>query len=85
LRDLESKIEKEQKKAELAKMEETDRLKAIAEEAETKAEALRKRADTVARQAAVVNSASALGFHNPIDAASIIDFRQIEIDEVAPH
>jgi len=81
LRQLESRMEKEKREAELAKMEETDRLKAIAEEAEAKAKALKERADVVAKRAAIINAASALGFHNPKDAASIIDLGQIEVND----
>jgi hypothetical protein len=81
LRQLESKMEKEKREAELAKMEETDRLKAIAEEAEAKAKAFRLKAEMVARQAAVINVASALGFYNPKDAASLIDLGQIEFND----
>lgn len=81
LRQLESKMEKEKKEAELAKMEETDRLKAIAEEAEAKAKALKEMADVVAKRAAIINTASALDFHNPKDAASIIDLGQIEVND----
>jgi hypothetical protein len=81
LRQLESEIEEERKKAELAKMEETDKLRAIAEEAETKARSLKKRADGIAKQAAIINAASALGFYNPRDAASIVDLSQIEVDD----
>ncbi len=81
LRDLENRIKREQKEAQLAKMEETDRLKAIAEEAEAKAKAFKKKAEAVAKRAAVINAASALDFHNPKDAASIIDIEQIEAED----
>lgn len=81
LRQLESEIEEERKKNELAKMEETDKLRAIAEAAEGKARALKKRADVIAKQAAVINAASALGFYNPRDASSIVDLEQIEVDD----
>ena len=80
LRYLESKIEKDQKTAELANMEESDRLKAIAEEAEAKAKSFEERADTIAKRAAIINAASIFGFHNPKDAASIVDMEQIEVD-----
>jgi hypothetical protein len=81
LRQLESEIQKERKAVELSKMEETDRLKAIAAEAEAKANALKKRADAVAKQTAVITAASGLGFHNPRDAAAMVDLRQIEADD----
>jgi len=81
LRQLESRMEKEKREAELAKMEETDRLKAIAEEAEAKAKTLKERADVIAKRAAIINAASALGFHNPRDAASLIDLGQMEVND----
>ncbi len=81
LRQLESEVEKERKQSALSKMEETDKLRAIAEEAEAKANALKKRADVIAKQAAVISTASTLGFYNPRDAASIVDLSQIEVDD----
>jgi len=81
LRQLESKVAKEQKASEFAKMEETDRLKAIAEEAEAKAKALKEKADAIAKRAAIISVASVLNFHNPQDAASMVDFDQIEVDD----
>ena len=81
LRQLEGEIEEERKRAELSKMEETDKLRAIAEEAEAKSRTLKKRADVIAKQAAVISVASALGFHNPKDAAAIVDLSQIEVDD----
>ena len=80
LRQLESRAEREGKVARLAKMEETDRLKAIAEDTKAEARALREKAGTVAKQAAAINAASALGFHNPKDAASLVDLSQVEVD-----
>ena len=73
LRHLESKIEKDRKAVEFAKMEETDRLKAIAKEAEEKARSIQRRANTIAKQSTIINAASAIGFHNPQDAASMIN------------
>jgi hypothetical protein len=81
LRHLENKMEEEKRNVELAKMEETDRLKAVAAEAEARVEKLRKRADIIAKRAAVINAASALGFHNPEDAASIVDLSEMTIDD----
>lgn len=81
LRKLESEVEDERKRAELSKMEETDKLRAIAEAAETRAKALKERADIIAKQSAVINAASALGFYNPKDASSIVDLDQVEADE----
>lgn len=81
LRQLESEVEDERKKAELSKMEETDKLRAIAEAAETRAKALKERADVIAKQSAVINAASALGFYNPKDASAIVDLDQVEADE----
>lgn len=81
LRQLESEVEDERKKAELSKMEETDKLRAIAEAAEARAKALKKRADIIAKQSAVINAASALGFYNPKDASAIVDLDQVEADE----
>lgn len=81
LRQLESRIEEEQRLSELAKLEESDRLKAMASEAEARAMAYKKRADTIAKRAAVISAASMLGFYNPNDAASIVDFDQLEVDE----
>ena len=81
LRQLESKVAREQKASELAKMEETDRLKAIAEEAEARAKTLKEKADIIAKRAAIVSVASALNFYNPQDAASMVDLGQIEIDD----
>jgi hypothetical protein len=80
LRQLEQVMEEKQKASKLAKMKETDRLKAIAAEAEAKAVALKRRADSVAIQAAIVNAASAQGFYNPEDASRIINKKQIELD-----
>lgn len=80
LRDLENKISEERKITEISKMEETDRLRAIAEEAEIKARNLKKRADNIAKQAAVISAASSAGFYNPKDAAVIVDLSQIEVD-----
>jgi hypothetical protein len=80
LRQLEQKSGEEQKASELAKMKEVDRLKGIAAEAEARAAELKRRADFVAKHAAVINVASALGFYNPEDASRIIDLEQIEID-----
>ena len=74
-------MEQEQKVSELAKMKESDRLRAIAAEAESRAAALKRRADTVVKHAAVINAASALGFYNPEDASRIIDVKHIEIDD----
>ena len=81
LRQLEQEMEQEQKVSELAKMKESDRLRAIAAEAESKAAALKRRADTVAKHAAIINAASALSFYNPEDASRIIDMKHIEIDD----
>ena len=81
LRQLESEVEEERKKAELSKMEETDKLRTIAEAAEAKARTLKERADIIAKQSAVINAASALGFHNPKDASAIVDLEQIEVDD----
>ncbi len=81
LRQLEGEIEEERKKTELSKMEETDKLRAIAEEAEGRAKALKKRADTIAKQAAIISAASSLGFYNPRDASAIVDPEQIEVDD----
>jgi len=81
LRQLEGQVEKNQKEAELAKMKETDRLKAIAEEAESRANALKMRADMIAKRAAIINAASSLDFYNPKDAASIVDLDQIDVDD----
>lgn len=81
LRELESKIQEEQRVAELAKMEETDRLKALLSETESKATSYMKKVSIIAKHAAVINAASVIGFHNPKDAASIIDLDQIEVDE----
>jgi hypothetical protein len=79
LRQLESKVAREQKASELAKMEETDRLKAIAEEAEAKAKILKEKANTIAKRAAIISAASALNFYSPQDAASMVDLGQIEV------
>ena len=81
LRQLESEVEGERKKAELSKMEETDKLRTIAETAEAKAKTLKERADAIAKQAAVISAASALGFYNPRDASAIVDLEQIEVDD----
>ena len=81
LRQLESTVKEEKKATELAKMEETDRLRTIAEEAQIRLKILKKRANAVAKQAAVINAASAMGFYNPKDAASIIDLELIEVDD----
>ena len=80
-RQLEQKLGEEQKASELDKMKEVDKLKAIAAEAEAKATELKRRADFVAKHAAVINSASVLGFHHPEDASRIIDLECIEIDD----
>lgn len=81
LRELEIKIQEEQKIAELSKMEESDRLKAILSETESKAISYKKKADIMAKNAAIINAASVIGFYNPKDAASIIDLDQIEVGE----
>jgi len=81
LRRLESEVEEERKKAEISKMEETDKLRAIAEAAEARAKVLKERADIIAKQSAVINAASALGFYNPKDASAIVDLDQVEADE----
>ena len=81
LRELEGKTNREKRESELSKMEETDKLKAIATEAETKAYRLKERADKLCKQSAVINAASAIGFHNPKDAASIINIGRIEVDD----
>ena len=81
LRQLESEIEEELKKSELSKMQETDKLRAIAEEAEARAKTLKERADIIAKQAAVINTASAIGFYNPRDASAIVDLEQVEVDD----
>jgi len=73
--------EADAKKARLAKMEETDRLKAIAEEAEAKAKALKQRADTVAKKAAIISSAATLGFRNPKLVANHLNLADITIDD----
>ncbi len=81
LRQLESEVDDERKKAELSKMEETDKLRAIAEDAEARAKVLKERADVIAKQSAVINAASALGFYNPRDASAIVDLEQVEVDD----
>ena len=81
LRHLEGEVEEERKRAELSKMEETDKLRTIAEEAEARSRSLRNRADVIAKQAAIISAASALGFYSPKDAASLVDHSQIEVDD----
>lgn len=81
LQALQERQKKERRDTELAKMEETERLKAIAAEAEAKAKVLRERADKVAKRAAIINVASTLNFYNPSHAAGILDLEQIVIDD----
>ncbi len=81
LQTLKMQIEEENKKAEISKMEEVDRLKAIAKEAENQAQILKDKLNKMIKETAVINAASLLGFYNPKDAASMIDISQIEVDD----
>ncbi|MBD3181044.1 hypothetical protein GF312_02060 [Candidatus Poribacteria bacterium] len=81
LRKLEKDIEEERKTSELEKVEETDKLRAIASYAEANAEYMKNRADLIAKQAAIINIASSMNFHNPKDAVALLDDTQIEVDE----
>ena len=80
LRQLENEYGKEQEAAENAKTEELESLRALVEESEAKAEVFKRSAEALAKRAAVINAASIVGFHNPEDAASMIDPEQVEID-----
>jgi hypothetical protein len=62
-------------------MEETERLKSIAAESEVKVRALRDKVGMMVKESAIISAASALGFYNPRDAASMIKLSQIEVNE----
>lgn len=81
LQSLKMRIEEETRKAEISKMEEVDRLKVIAKDAEEQAQRLREKLNKIIKETAIINAASALGFYNPKDAASMIDTSQIEVDD----
>lgn len=82
LQSLKMRIEEEARKAEISKMEEVDKLKAIAKDAEEQAQRLKEKLNKMVKEAAIINAASALGFYNPRDAASMIDINQIEVDDM---
>ncbi len=81
LQALKAKIEEEKRNLELSKMEETEKLRSMALKAEAEANALRNQVGQVAKESAIINVASSLGFYNPKDAISLIDMDQIETDE----
>lgn len=77
---LQQTIAEEKRAAELEKMEETDRLKAIATDAESNMKALQTRADRISKESAVINAAASMGFMTPQDAADLLDLSRITID-----
>jgi hypothetical protein len=81
LQSLRTIIEEEKKNIELAQLEETENLRAIAAKAEAELGSLRGQANRSAKGSAIVNAASIQGFCNPKDAVSLIEFSQIDIDE----
>lgn len=81
LRALEERQKEEKHTAELAKMEETDRLKAIATEAEARAKTLKARADRTAKESAIISAASAMNFRIPKHAAKLLDLDDLDIDD----
>lgn len=81
LQSLRTKMEEEKKNLELSKMEEAERLRSMALKAEAEANALRNQVGQVAKESAIINAASSLGFYNPKDAILLVDMNQIETDE----
>ncbi len=81
LQSVKSGIEEEKKKMELSGLEEMERLKASASKAETELGSLKGKIARASKESAIVNAASILGFNNPKDAVSLIEFGQIDIDE----
>ncbi|MGQ9610343.1 MAG: phage scaffolding protein [bacterium] len=81
LQSLRLRIEEENRRAEISKMEEIDRLRAKASEAESQVQVLKDKLNKMIKETAIINAASSQGFYNPKDAASMIDINQIEIDD----
>lgn len=81
LQSLRTKIEEEKKNVELSSHEEIEKLRAAALKAENELGVLRSHSNRASKESVVINAASILGFCNPKDAISLIDFSQIEIDQ----
>lgn len=81
LQSLKSRIEEEKKGIELSSLEEIERLRSTASKAETELGSLKGKISRSAKESAIINAASILGYCNPKDAASLIEFNQIDIDE----
>ncbi len=78
---LRAKMEADGKKAELAKMEETDRLKKIAADAEAQAATLKQRVELTSKRSAIISAASSLDFTDPNDALGQIDMAAIQYSD----
>jgi hypothetical protein len=81
LQSLKAKIDEELRKSEFTKAEEIDKLRITAEKAEAEANSLKGRVSRTAKESAIINAASMMGFFNPKDAASLIENSEIEVDE----
>lgn len=81
LQALKGRIEEDKKKIELSGQEEIDILRSAASKAETELGSLKGKIIRTAKESAIVNAASVLGFCSPKDAVSLIEFSQIDIDE----
>lgn len=73
--------QKEKERAdELSKMEETDRLKAVAADAEGRLKAMEDRANRITKQASVISKAARMDFRNPSVVARIVSLDSITVD-----
>jgi len=81
LQSLKAKIDEELRKSEFTRDEEIDKLRTTAEKAEAEANSLKGRVSRTAKESAIINAASVMGFFNPKDASSLIETSEIEFDE----
>ncbi|HGJ67142.1 TPA: hypothetical protein ENS27_17410 [bacterium] len=81
LQSIKTKIDEEKRTLEASNKEEIEKLRSIASKTETELHSLRGKISRSAKESAIVNAASILGYCNPKDAISLIEFSQIDIDE----
>jgi len=81
LQSLRVKLEEEKRNNELSRAEEIEKLKITAAKAEAEANSLKGHVSRTTKESAIINAASAMGFYNPKDAASLIDTGELEFDE----
>jgi len=81
LQAIKAKVEEEKRNLELSNTEEIEKLRSVASKTEMELNLLKGKISRSVKETAIVNAASILGYCNPKDAVSLIEFSQLDIDE----